>query len=141
MKWALDIPLEIDSAVKSGGCETELMAVWAGGEVPLLTRRKVGQGQVLMLNVRTFSKGDFVAVNEYLLAPKSLGITKIPRSLADRIRGALLAPLGVQFQAPPGVQLVLLGSEKCVYNFRDAMTRIELGGETIDLAPHAWAWR
>jgi hypothetical protein len=139
--WTLAIPLEIDGGLKTAGAAAKLIADTEGVKVPFLAARSVGPGQVLVLNLRTFSQQDFLDAHEYLLAPKLLGITKIPQSLADRLRGELLAPLGVEFHAPPGVQLVLLGNAKCVYSYLDTETRIQLGAETISLGPHAWAWR
>jgi hypothetical protein len=139
--WTLEVPLEIDGGVKPSVSEPELVARTEGGKVPFLACRSVGRGRLLTLNVRTFSHQDFLDAQEYLLAPKPLGITRIPQSLADRLREELLAPLGCHFQAPPGVHLVLLGNSQCVYNYRDNPVRIQTGAEPIDLAPHAWVWR
>jgi hypothetical protein len=155
--WTLEVPIEIEGRLKMSGPETELIADAVGSEVPFLAARSVGRGRILTLNVRTFSRQDFLDAHEYLLAPKPLGITRIPQSLADRLREGLLAPLGIGFQAPPGVQLVLLGNAKCVYNFRDTTTTVQITrrnagfqtgnparnqpGDIIELSPHAWAWR
>jgi hypothetical protein len=51
--------------------------------VPFLTSRAVGRGRILVMNVRTFSEDDFGKAGEYLLAPKALGLPKIPQLVAD----------------------------------------------------------
>jgi sulfur carrier protein ThiS len=137
---ALDPPLEVDGALKSTDAET-LVAVEVNGQaVPFLTRQRVGRGQLLLLNVRTFSESDFRATGEWLLAPKQLGLPRIPQPLADTLRGSLLAPLGLDFRAPAGVELVLVGKAACVYSFRDDAACVQLGKTTHVLPAHQWLW-
>jgi hypothetical protein len=93
-----------------------------------------------MLNVRTFSEQDSRDTGEWLLAPKQLWLPTIPQPLADTIRASLLSPLHVNFCAPSGVGLVLLGNEACLYSFRDDPARIQFGGKVLDLPAHQLAW-
>jgi len=137
---ALDIPLEVDSALKASGCEVEATARVDESRLPFLTSRTVGRGRLLVLNVRTFSEQDFREVGEWLLAPKQLGLSRIPQQLADTIRAGLLSPLHVDFRAPSGVELVLVGNEACVYSLRDDDARIQFRGKTLDLPAHQLAW-
>ena len=94
----------------------------------------------MVLNVRTFSEQDFRDAGELLLAPRSLGLPKIPQPLADLVRKSLLGPLGVDFRAPSGVALILFRSEACVYSFRDEPVRIAFGSNMFDLPAHGLAW-
>jgi len=136
----LDTPLELDAAMKPDGCEVTVAATVEGRQVPFLTRNAVGRGQVMVLNVRTFAEQDFGRNGEWLLAPKQLGLPRIPQPMADTLRASLLAPLHVDFRAPPGVGLVLLGKEACVYSFLDDTARIQFGGKALDLPAHQLAW-
>ena len=108
--------------------------------MPFLTRKAVGRGQLLLLNVRTFSESDFRDTGEWLLAPKQLGLSRIPQPLADTLRASLLVPLGLDFRAPTGVELVLLGKAACVYSFRDDAACVQLGKTTRVLAAHQLLW-
>jgi hypothetical protein len=49
-------------------------------------------------------------------------------------------PLGVQFQSPSGVGLVLFGQEACAYSFLDQPVRVQFGTEAVDLPAHGLAW-
>jgi hypothetical protein len=137
---ALSTPLEMDAAIKAGDCEVKLDALIASTPVPLLTTKAVGRGRLLVLNLRTFSEQDFCDTGEWLLAPKSLGLSGIPDKLADVLRNDLLAPLGVDFYSPPRIAFVLFGDEACVYSFRDDAVRVRFGSRAQELPPHGWAW-
>jgi len=135
-----DPPVELDAGLKSAGCTVPVTATTAERSVPFLTRHPKGRGQVFVLNVRTFSEADFGKHGEWLLAPRPLGLPAIPQPLADALRASLLPPLGVQFHAPSGVSLVLLGREACVYSFREDSVRIQYGEHSMDLPAHGLAW-
>jgi hypothetical protein len=75
-----------------------------------------------------------------LLAPKKLGLPKIPQLLADTIRNELLRPLHVDFRGPAGVAVVLVGKEACFYNFRGEPMRLQYQGQLIELGPHQCLW-
>lgn len=137
---ALDPPLEADGAVQSPHAETLVTLTVNGQPVPWLTRQRVGRGQLLLLNVRTFSESDFRATGEWLLAPKQLGLPRIPQSLADTLRASLLAPLGLDFRAPAGIELVLVGKAAGVYSFREDSAHIQFGSKVFDLPPHEMVW-
>ena len=111
-----------------------------GRLVPFLTRNAAGKGQVVVLNVRTFSESDFGEGREWLLAPRRLGLSAIPQPLADTVRATLLSPIGVDFRAPAGVGLVLIGKAACAYSFKDEPMRVELGRRTVELPAHQLAW-
>jgi len=108
--------------------------------VPFLTSKTAGQGHVQVLNVRTFTEQDFRAIGEWLLTPKELGLPRIPQELADAIRASVLSPLGVDFRAPSGIELVMLGKAAWVYSFRDDNVRIQFAGKPLDLPAHGWLW-
>ena len=137
---ALDPPLEVDGAVKSTNAETLVSVEVNGQPVLFLTRQCVGRGQLLLLNVRTFSESDFRATGEWLLAPKQLGLPRIPQPLADTLRASLLAPLDLDFRGPAGVELVLVGKAACVYSFRDDAALVQLGKTARVLPAHQWLW-
>ncbi len=136
----LERPVQVDAAVKASDCEVLLTAAVDEGLVPLLARKSVSRGQVFTLNVRTFSEEDFGKSGEWLLAPRQLGLPTVPQKVADAIRAGFLAPLGLSFRAPAGVELVLLDKKACVYSFREDEVQVQLGTETLRLAPHHLRW-
>ena len=93
----------------------------------------------MVLNVRTFSDSDF-GPGEYLLAPRKLGLPRIPQSVADTIRRELLRPLHLDLRGPAGVAVVLVGKDACFYNFRAEAVRLQYQGERVELAPHQCRW-
>lgn len=133
-------PVELDGGLKPAGCAVHVTAIIEGRQVPFLTHNSVGRGQVLVLNVRTFSEEEFGQQGEWLLAPRPLGLATIPQPLADKIRDSLLSPLGASFRAPSGVSLVLLGKEACVYSFHEEPVRIQFGDDSVNLPAHSLAW-
>ena len=137
---ALATPLELDAALKAGGCQVHISADFGQRQVPFLTSKAVGRGRILVLNVRSFSEDDFGKAGEYLLAPKLLGLSKTPQPVADAIRRELLRPLNVDFRGPAGVALLLVGKERCFYNFRAEAVQLRCQGEIVELAPHQCLW-
>ena len=136
----LDAPLELDAAMQADAGEVLMTAALPDCKVPFLTRKAVGRGELLVLNVRTFSEQDFRDTGEWLLAPKRRGLPIIPQTLADAIRVRLLSPLRVDFQSPSGVQLVLYGKEAWVYSFRDDAACLQFGKTKLVLPAHQWLW-
>jgi hypothetical protein len=136
----LAAPLELDAALKAGDCLVRMSAGVGERQVPFLTSRAVGRGRISVLNVRTFSDSDFGKGGEYLLAPRKLGLPKIPQLVADTIRRELLRPLHVDLRGPAGVAVVLVGKEACFYNFRAEAVRLHYQGEMVELAPHQCRW-
>ncbi len=136
----LDAPLELDAAMLADAGEVLMAAALPDRKVPFLTRKAVGRGELLVLNVRTFSEQDFRDADEWLLAPKRRGLPTIPQKLADAIRARLLSPLRVDFQSPSGVQLVLCGKEAWVYSFRDDSVRVQFGKRAFELPAHQLVW-
>ena len=136
----LATPLELDAALKARDCQVNMSAGVGERPVPFLTSRAVGRGRILVMNVRTFSEDDFGKVGEYLLAPKALGLPKIPQLVADTIRSELLRPLHEDFRGPAGVGVVLFREQACFYNFRAESARLQYQGEIIGLAPHQCVW-
>lgn len=133
-------PLQLDAGAKVAGCETLVEAVVDGTKVPWLTRQSVGRGQLVLLNVRTFSEADFGASGEWLLPPAELGLPRIPQALADTLRRLCLIPLGVDFQAPSEIGLFLFGPQACLYSFREDAAQVALGGKSLTLPPHGLVW-
>jgi len=136
----LNQPLQLDASLRATASTVRIGTGVGGASVPWLTRRQAGRGQVVVLNVRTFSEADFRETGEWLLAPKELGLPEIPPTLADALRAELLPRIEVRFDAPAGVGLYLFGRARCLYNFRDTAVRTTLDGQTVDLAPNGWAW-
>jgi hypothetical protein len=136
----LATPLELDAAIKAADCQVHMSADVGERQVPYLTSRAVGRGCILVLNVRTFSEDDFGKGGEYLLAPKALGLPKIPQLVADTIRSELLRPLRVDFRGPAGVAVLLFGDQACFYSFRAEAVRLQYQGEIVELAPHQCLW-
>jgi hypothetical protein len=132
----LEAPVELDAAVRADSCEVQITAKLPDRDVPFLTRKRAGRGQVLLLNVRTFSEQDFRDTGEWLLAPRPLGLAKIAQPVADAIRAPLLSPLRLDFRAPAGVALVLFGKEACVYSFRNEAVQIRFNQRTVELPGH-----
>ncbi|MEI2722181.1 MAG: hypothetical protein V9H26_01170 [Verrucomicrobiota bacterium] len=120
--------------------EVLMTAALPDRKVPFLTRKAVGRGELLVLNVRTFSEQDFRDTGEWLLAPKRRGLPTIPQTLADAIRARLLPPLRVDFHAPSSVQLVLYGKEAWVYSFCDDSVRVQFGRRAFELPAHQLVW-
>ncbi len=135
---SLNHPLDLDSAFEARGAEVLITANVEGREVPLLTRRSSGKGKLWVLNVRTFSEQDFLDEKEWLLAPRQLGLPRLPQALADRLRAVVLKPLGEDLSAPSGVEFLLFGKVRCLYSFRDEAVRVVTGGRSLELAAHQW---
>lgn len=125
----LEVPLDVDGAVRAGECRLLVPGTRDGRPLPWLTSRRWGGGRVLMLNVRTFDEPDFRDAREWLLAPKALGLPVMPQVLADSLRAPLLDPLGVKLSAPAGVALHLIGEEMLLYNFLEYPVRVSLNGK------------
>lgn len=140
-EYALATPIDLDAGLTKNGSTVRMNVRVGGQSVPFLTEYAAGKSRVLVLNVRTFSEQDFLDAGEWLLAPKPRGLAEIPEALADELRAALLAPIGVDLKAPAGVALYLFGPARCIYSFRDEPLRIGLDGESVELAAHGWVWR
>jgi hypothetical protein len=138
---ALPTPVEIDGSLASVASRSILDAIVNRQTVPWLTSHASGRGRVFVFNVRTFSEQDYEEAGEWLLAPKERGLSAIPEELANALRSNWLAPLGIRFDAPPGVALYLIGKARCVYSFRPETVRIRLDGRSIILGAHEWVWQ
>jgi len=136
----LAAPLQLDAALKATTARTLLKARVGDRSVPLLTSSPVSRGQVLVLNLRTFSDADFERGQEYLLAPESLGLPRLPAAAADTVRQELLSPLHLNFRGPAGVALMLFGKEPCFYNFRSETLQLQFQGKAITLGPNQCWW-
>ncbi|MEA1950308.1 MAG: hypothetical protein U9N87_02915, partial [Planctomycetota bacterium] len=115
VKYGLDLEADLEPA----GAEVLLRAQVDGRNVPFLTRHKRDKATVYVLNTHTYSKADFEAVGEVLLAPRPLGLLEIPQSWTAAVRGAFNSPLAIHFDAPPRVTLQPLGNTAfvlCNYN-------------------------
>lgn len=139
--YALAAPIDLDAGLATNGSTARMSVRVHGQSVPFLTEYAAGKSRVLVLNVRTFSEQDFLDAGEWLLAPKPRGLAEIPEAVADELRAALLAPIGVDLKAPAGVALYLFGQARCVYSFRDEPSRIQLDGESFEVPAHGWVWR
>lgn len=133
-------PLDVDASVRRTTATLHLVAEMAVGDVPVLASGKVGKGRIQMINLRTFSEQDFREAGEWLLAPRALGISRIPAEVADELRREALAPLKVSFEAPAGVALHLFDAAACLYNFLPEPVEVRWRRESIRLEAHECRW-
>jgi hypothetical protein len=139
-KVTLDHALEIDGGVKSLQAHVLLDAKTNERSVPLLTSCDVGPGRLILFNIRTFSEQDFQDAGEWLLAPKPLGLSSIPETLANPIRKLLLEKLDLDLQGPAGVSFVLLQNGACLYNFHNQPAFVRLNGQSATVPGKGWTW-
>lgn len=118
-------PLEVDAGLKAAGATVLISAPRNGRTLPVLARR----GELWVWNVRTFNQQDFRETGEWLLPPKPLGWSRAPQPLADALREALLAPLGIRLRAPAGVAFYRFGTLDCLYNFREEPVSVRMQGK------------
>ena len=122
--------LDLETDLKTAGAEVLLRAQVDGRDVPFLTRHKQAKATVYVLNSHTYSKADFEAVGEVLLAPRPLGLLEIPQSWANRLRTAFNTPLKIHLDAPTRVTLQPLGDAGFVlynYNLKPTPIRLSAG--------------
>lgn len=128
--------LEIDSSLTPTSARVLFEANCNGFVVPLLTHNQTGTGQVFVLNIRSFSDADYRGTGEYLLPPSELGWTRVPQQLLDPLRAALLRPLGIRLDAPPGVIMCVRGKASFIYNANDEPAMIRVGSKRLAAEPH-----
>jgi hypothetical protein len=103
-------------------------------KVPALERFR---NRVFVWDVRTFSEEDFRETGEWLLPPKPLALSKLPREEADRLR----QKLGVPLSAPAGVGLYQFGEEACLYNFLGEAVEVQWKGQAVRVPANGMVWR
>lgn len=128
--------LEIDASLASTTARILSEVDCNGRIVPLLTQRQVGPGQVLVLNIRSFSDTDYRGTGEYLLPPTELGWTRVPQQVLDPLRATLLRPLGIRLDAPAGVIMCVRGKASFIYNANDEKAMVRLGSKRLAAEPH-----
>ena len=139
--------LELDLSLAATTAETRVSIPAQGRQVPVLTMRKAGGGQILVLNVRTFRKNDPGGLAQgmkdtgWLMPPYRLGLPEIDQPLIDALRRDLLAPLKTSLVAPTKVAYYLLGDAKVLYNFRPEPLEVKLDGSVIQLPANGLVWR
>jgi hypothetical protein len=136
-RLSLPVPLEIDGGLESPRARVRLSASASGKQVPLLTSRQAGRGQILVWNCRTFPERQGGA----MLAPTELGLPEIPQPLADALREEVLAPLKVRLQSPAKVGFYMFRGARAFYNFRAENVEIRLNGELLQLPANRVLWR
>lgn len=136
--FSLTTPLQIDGSLRSGDAAVELKAAVGGVRFDLLTAWSVGHGQVLVLNVRTFSEKDFKDAGEWLLAPKPRGLASLPEPVADLVRAPILRALDLRVEGPAGVSVHCFGPDRCLYNFHDAPVTMRLDGKPEVVPGKGW---
>lgn len=139
-KVPLEVPIEIDQALQAARAETVIALGADGTAGPWLTKRAVGRGRLLVLNVRTFSAADFGKLGEWLLAPLPLGLPRLVPTAADALRREMLASLNVRLEGTSRVGLYLFRGARCLVNFQAKAVTVQLDGETITVPPHDWRW-
>ena len=136
----LPAPLDIDASLRTARARELLTGTVDGANVPVLTSRRIGRGRIQVLNLRTFSEQDFRDAGEWLLAPRDLGLSRMPALVADRFRRDALAPLDARFEGPAGVALHLFEGAVCFYNFQPRPVTVRWNRRTLTLDPHACVW-
>lgn len=91
-----------------------LMADAGGKQVPFFTFNEYGGAKIYVLNTRTFSQEDYVAVGEVLLPPRQLGLMELPEAAVNVVREAFTGPFGYKMEAPVRVSLQPLGTAQFV---------------------------
>ena len=137
----LAAPLDLDASVRVTTARVLLATDAAGGDVPVLTSRRSGKGRLRVMNLRTFSEQDFREAGEWLLAPRPLGLSRIPAVIADEFRREALAPLKMQFRAPAGVALHAFEDAVFLYSFLPEPVDVRWQRESVRLEPHGCRWK
>ena len=138
---ALGKPLELDSSVIASSAKVLQYAQTQTKLLPFFTYKSADQGMIFVLNVRTFEEQDFRVVGEWLLCPRTRGITELPQPVMDNLRQALFKPLNIRFEAPSGVGIYLFGKAYCLYNFQDNSISVTLDAHKMELKPHSMHWQ
>jgi hypothetical protein len=139
--------MEVDLSLAATAAEKRVSISAQGRQVPALTLRKVGGGQILVLNVRTFQKKDPGGLAQgmkdtgWLMPPNRLGLPEIDQASIDALRVDLLAPLKTSLVAPTKVAYYILGDAKVLYNFRPEPLEVKLDGAVIQLPANGLVWR
>jgi hypothetical protein len=142
-----DCGMEVDLGLAPATAETRVSIPAQGRKVPVITTRKVGGGQIIVFNVRTFRKDDPGGLAQgmkdtlWLMPPNRLGLTEIDQPLTDALRRELLEPLKTRLAAPTKVAYYILGDAKVLYNFRPEPLEVTLDGSTIKLPANGLVWR
>jgi hypothetical protein len=136
----LTMPLQMDGGMTCPDERVEIEAVKGEVGLPLLCSRSVGQGRVLVLNVRTFSEQDFKDAGEWLLSPKPLGLSSLPEPLVNALRAPIVSALDLDLEAPAGVTVHCFGTDRCLYNFHDEPVEVRLAGRVHTVAAKGWQW-
>lgn len=141
-----DSGMEVDLGLAATTAEKRVSIPAQGRQVPTITLRKTGGGQILVFNVRTFRKNDPGGVAQgmtdtgWLMPPYRLGLVEIDQPLIDSLRAELLAPLKTSLSAPTKVAYYLLGDAKVLYNFRPEPLEVKLDGKVIQLPANGMVW-
>ncbi len=130
------VRIEIDASLRGCGGSVLVELDTAGRSVPVLTRRRCERGQVLVLNVRTFSDADYSGTGEWLLPPRQLGWSGLPGEMANKLRAPLLEPFGIRLKAPAGVAFCIWGDREFFYNFHARPVEVVLDGRRVAIGPH-----
>ena len=135
-----DCGMEVDLGLAATTAEKRVSIPAQGRQVPALTLRKTGGGQIIVFNVRTFRKHDPGGLAQgmtdtgWLMPPNRLGLVEIDQPLIDSLRVDLLAPLKTSLSAPTKVGYYLLGDAKVLYNFRPEAAGSEAGRQGHSVA-------
>ena len=114
------VPLEMASAFVAlpplfSEWKTLVHAEHQGKKVPLLAKRIVPDGgEVVLLNVRTFSRDEFGLGREMYLSPRPLGISDWPRSFAAAIQACLPSTIPFHLEGNPPYSVHALGEDHFV---------------------------
>lgn len=115
-----------DGAPRVGKAEVLLTALVDGREVPFLTAHTANGATLYVMNTHTFSQEDFDAVGEVLLAPRPLGLIRLPEPWLAVLRD-VFAPGHPLKAAPARVTCQPLGEDGWfIQNYNDTSAHVAL---------------
>ncbi|MBT3266264.1 hypothetical protein HN371_03870 [Candidatus Poribacteria bacterium] len=91
-------------------------AIHADGPIPVLTRRSVGEGQVVVLNAATF---EYPPGSGRVTSAEPVSLTGLPQPLADRLRALMLSGSSLDVDVRSKVGVYRYGDRLVLTNFND----------------------
>lgn len=127
-KIPLQEPIFLPAKLNATNAQQLLVGENGKNGLPFLIKKEhPSGGQVFVINVNTFSEGDFKVINEVLLAPKPIPWLDFPAEWLNVIRGVFLDPLKISFKGEGRVSLHLFDNNNIVVcNFNDKTVEVDL---------------
>lgn len=101
-------------------------------DIPLLTRKKDDSGgQILVLNLDTFTHEEFGPGREEFLPPRPLSVKDWPAEVVNRIRDAVPTPRGLEITGPNNIGIYYYeGNLLVLANFNESPATLSLKWKT-----------